>query len=632
MSNLNNLINELCPNGVEYKKIQEICDVTTDYTAAGSFGDIAKNVKYNSIPDFAQLVRTMDLKSGFTSKNQVFVDEHAFKYLWRVNLNKESLILPNIGNCGEVYYIRPSDLPYTNNVLGPNAILVRSSSVNNRFLFHLFQGEEFQTKLNKITSTTGQGKYNKTDFRNLEIPVPPLPIQEEIVRVLDNFTELTTELTTELQDRKKQYEYYRDSLLAFKSDFKKIYLGEIGKVCMCKRIMKEQTSSTGDVPFYKIGTFGKEPDAFISKELFNEYKNKYSYPKKGDILISCSGTIGRTVVFDGNDAYFQDSNIVWIDNDEKIAINRYLYYVYQLMPFKISTGGTIARLYNEGIEKAEICVPCLEVQQKIVNVLDNFEKICNDLKIGLPAEIELRQKQYEYYRDMLLTFPENDLCLSKQASKHSYNYDEINLLQYVYGFVEVKFGDIANIVRGASPRPIQNFITNSIDGVNWIKIGDVETNAKYVTKTAERITMDGAKKSRYVKKGDFILSNSMSFGRPYILKIDGCIHDGWLAISGFSNLCNSDYLYHLLSSTKIQNTMRQKASFGGAVQNLNADIVRDLDIILPSLDEQQRIVSILDKFDKYCNDISEGLPSEIKYRQQQYEYYRDKLLNFKRLN
>ena len=98
---------------------------------------------------------------------------------------------------------------------------------------------------------------------------------------------------------------------------------------MCKRIMKEETSSAGDVPFFKIGTFGREPDAYISREEFEEYKATYAYPRKGDILISAAGTIGRTVDFDGEDAYYQDSNIVWIANDESIILNRYLYYYYQ---------------------------------------------------------------------------------------------------------------------------------------------------------------------------------------------------------------------------------------------------------------------------------------------------------------
>ena len=183
-------------------------------------------------------------------------------------------------------------------------------------------------------------------------------------------------------------------------------LGDIGKVSMCKRIMKAQTSSTGDVPFFKIGTFGGEADAYISNETYEEYKKNYSFPNKGDILISAAGTIGRTVRYDGEPAYFQDSNIVWLANDESLVLNDYLYYIYQTHPWKASTGGTIARLYNDNISNAEIDVPPIEEQRRIVSLLDRFDILCNDITEGLPAEIEARQKQYEYYRDKLLTFKE----------------------------------------------------------------------------------------------------------------------------------------------------------------------------------------------------------------------------------
>ena len=186
----------------------------------------------------------------------------------------------------------------------------------------------------------------------------------------------------------------------------RISLGDIGSICMCKRILKSQTNTVSGVPFYKIGTFGKEADAYISQEIFNEYRSKYNFPKKGDVLISAAGTIGRTVVYDGKPAYFQDSNIVWIDNDESIVLNSYLCYCYELKPWKASEGGTIPRLYNDNIAKAVIAVPPVEEQKRIVSILDRFDSICNDLTSGLPAEIEARQKQYEHYRDRLLSFKE----------------------------------------------------------------------------------------------------------------------------------------------------------------------------------------------------------------------------------
>lgn len=194
--------------------------------------------------------------------------------------------------------------------------------------------------------------------------------------------------------------------------------------------------------------------------------------------------------------------------------------------------------------------------------------------------------------------------------------------------VEYKsFGDCAKIVRGASPRPIKNFITTEPDGVNWIKIGDVKPGEKYITSSAEKITLDGAKKSRPVKKGDFILSNSMSFGRPYILKIDGCVHDGWLAISEFSDSYVSDFLYYLLSSNMCQNQMKKKASFGGAVQNLNADIVRELSLPVPPLEVQQEIVYLLDDFTAKTAELLDELNREYEARKKQYNYYRSQLLD-----
>ncbi|TAH37845.1 MAG: type I restriction endonuclease subunit S [Alphaproteobacteria bacterium] len=191
------------------------------------------------------------------------------------------------------------------------------------------------------------------------------------------------------------------------------------------------------------------------------------------------------------------------------------------------------------------------------------------------------------------------------------------------GVKSSKFGDLATIVRGASPRPIQSFVTSDPDGVNWIKIGDVPPGGKYITYTKEKITKEGAEKSRYVNKGDFVLSNSMSFGRPYIMKITGCIHDGWLAISDFDKAYMSDFLYYLLSSSIVQRMMAQRAS-SGTVQNLNADIVKSLDLPVPPLEIQREIVKILDTF----TALEAELEAELEARRRQYSYYRDALLAF----
>ena len=149
-------------------------------------------------------------------------------------------------------------------------------------------------------------------------------------------------------------------------------LGEIGSVSMCRRIFKEQTSETGDIPFYKIGTFGAEPDAFISRGLFEEYKSKYPYPKKGDILISASGSIGRTVEFAGNNEYFQDSNIVWLSHDERLS-NSFLKCFYSVVKWAGIEGSTIKRLYNDNILNTVIFMPSVPEQERIGLFFENLD-------------------------------------------------------------------------------------------------------------------------------------------------------------------------------------------------------------------------------------------------------------------
>jgi type I restriction enzyme S subunit len=157
-------------------------------------------------------------------------------------------------------------------------------------------------------------------------------------------------------------------------------LGYIGNVRMCKRVLKNQTSSNGDIPFYKIGTFGSKPDAFISKKHFDEFRKKYPFPNPGDILISAAGTIGRIVVYDGMPAYFQDSNIVWISNDESIIKNEYLYHYYQVIKWSVSHGGTVARLYNDNLKnKIFIAVPPIEEQNLISIVLNDIDDLISKL-------------------------------------------------------------------------------------------------------------------------------------------------------------------------------------------------------------------------------------------------------------
>jgi len=280
--------------------------------------------------------------------------------------------------------------------------IATSNDINyllNKYLYYWMLSQKGE--IEKMYRGAGIKHPSMLSVLSMQIAIPPLQEQNRIVGILDTFTASIDNLKKQIAQRRKQYEYYRDQLLDLegKEGVEMKTLGDIGDVCMCKRIMKEQTSEKGEIPFFKIGTFGYQADAYISKELFEEYKSKYSYPRKGEILISASGTIGRSVVFDGGDAYFQDSNIVWIANDEKQVSNRYLYYFYQVAEWK-TDGGTIKRLYNYNLKSTIIPLPSLSEQQRIVDILDKFEASIQNLE----AQLSQREKQYEYYRNKLLTF------------------------------------------------------------------------------------------------------------------------------------------------------------------------------------------------------------------------------------
>ena len=381
MSRLDELIRNLCPDGVEFRKLGEISQYCKERIDASTVDKTC----YVGVENLLQNKQGKTLSSAVPTTGQVIAFSFGDILIGNIRpyLKKIWLANCNGGTNGDVL-----------------AIHITDSGMLPEFLYYVLSSDSFFHYDMQYAKGSKMPRGSKEAVLQYITPVPPLPVQRKIVRILDNFTELTAELAA----RKKHYEYYTEQLMNFGDNVKVLTLGEIGSVKMCKRIMKSQTNTEGGIPFYKIGTFGKEPDAFISEEVFEEYKEKYSYPKKGDILISCSGTIGRTVVFDGEPAYFQDSNIVWLEHDGTLVTNKYLQYCYKKQPWQISTGGTIARLYNDNILKAQIPVPPIEEQERIVGILDRFDALCNDLTSGLPAEIEARTKQYEYYRDKLLTF------------------------------------------------------------------------------------------------------------------------------------------------------------------------------------------------------------------------------------
>lgn len=254
-------------------------------------------------------------------------------------------------------------------------------------------GEAQGTSIKGITSK---------EIKLIKLHIPSLTEQQKIAsllsliderittqsKIIEGLKELKASLSKQLFSRK--FRFKDENGMDF-PEWEEKSLGEVGDVKMCKRIFNEQTTPEGDIPFYKIGSFGRKADAYISKDLYLEYKNKFSFPQKGEILISAAGTIGRTIVYNGEDAYYQDSNIVWIQNDNTVVSNEFLYYILQIVKYN-TEGGTIQRLYNNILRTTKFNCPSLAEQRKIANFLSNI-----DSKIEVETktfELQKRQKQY----------------------------------------------------------------------------------------------------------------------------------------------------------------------------------------------------------------------------------------------
>ncbi|WP_318425112.1 restriction endonuclease subunit S [Photobacterium leiognathi] len=174
--------------------------------------------------------------------------------------------------------------------------------------------------------------------------------------------------------------YQKTEIGVIPKSWQSLYLGDLAEIRMCKRVLSWQTSKSGPIPFFKIGTFGGQPDAFISNSLYNDFKKKFSFPHKGDVLISAAGTIGKTVVYDGEDAYFQDSNIVWLEADKTKILNEYLYHYYKVINWASTEGSTISRLYNGIIKASPIATPPLKEQIAIANALSDVDALLTELE------------------------------------------------------------------------------------------------------------------------------------------------------------------------------------------------------------------------------------------------------------
>ena len=459
-----------------------------------------------------------------------------------------------------------------------------------------------------------EGNYKRhwSKARTTLIPIPQSEeIQEKIVQILDKFTDYVTELTSELTSRKKQYSFYRDKLLSFEDE---VYQVEWK---MLKEFLKKGKGTKITASQMKLLHKDSAPIRIFAGGKTYADVNYGDIPDKDihteeAIVVKSRGIID----FEYCTKPFSFKNEFWSYSSDDENINlRYIYHylIHNKEHFQtIANNMQMPQISSNDTEKFKIPVPSLEIQSRIVQVLDNFDSVCNDLNIGLPKEIELRQKQYEYFREKLLTF----LAEGEYTESRVEEWDNsalIKLLQWVFGPIRVELGSVFEVIAGGDiPK----------NGISAIETE--EYRYPILSNGINEKSLYGWTNQARIKNPSLTVSARGTIGwtsyreKPFfpIVRL--------LVLTPKINL-NLKYAYYFMKS--IENNYEIPQS---GIPQLTKPMIQSKIITLPPLEEQSSIVSILDNFNTLTDSLSKGLPKEIELRQKQYEYWREQLLNFTR--
>lgn len=370
-------------------------------------------------------------------------------------------------------------------------------------------------------------------------------------------------------------------------------LGELSEIRMCKRIFADQTSKNGDIPFFKIGTFGGAPDAYITRELFENYKTRFSYPQKGDVLISAAGTLGRTVVFDGKKAYFQDSNIVWLDINKEKLCNEYLNHYYRIIKWASSEGSTISRLYNGIIKSTVIVYPSVPEQRRISEVISDVDEAIVSLEKLLAKKRAIKQGAMQE----LLTG-------KRRLPGFTGEWKKLNLM--AESKVKARIG-----WQGLKKTEyLDNGYAILVTGTDFENGRISWETCHFVDKP--RYELD---KNIQVKNGDILITKDGSLGKTAIvqgLTKPATLNSGVFVVRPVLDSYSPEFVFYILSSFVFKDFL-DKLSAGSTIVHLYQKDLSNFDFeIPPSIEEQQAIATILSDID---NEIAELEQKLAKYRQ-----------------
>lgn len=382
MSRLDELIAELCPEGVEYMTIKCCIKKVNNIKWAEHTG---KNFRYIDLT-------SVDIDTHEILETQQINNETAPSRAQQI-VYKDDVLLGTTRPMLKRFCTVPENYDGEICSTGFCVLRVNGEKVISRYLYHVISSANFFDYVEKFQKGASYPAISDADVKNYKFPVPPLEVQREIVQILDKFTLLSAELSA----RRKQYEYYRNKMLTFTDKTKKLPLSEIADVFRGDYITKKG-STVGNIP---VILDGKEPAYYIDKANHD-----------GEIVVIARSGVSAGFVSYWNEPIYVTDGFGY-EAKKDVAIPKYLYYVLKRKEQELSDmkrGAGVPHVSGEKLAKVELSVPDLAIQERLVEVLDNFESICNDLSIGLPAEIEARQKQYEYYRDLLFNLRRQEIA------------------------------------------------------------------------------------------------------------------------------------------------------------------------------------------------------------------------------
>ena len=391
-------------------------------------------------------------------------------------------------------------------------------------------------------------------------------------------------------------------------------LGEIGKISMCKRILKSQTNEFSGIPFYKISTFGGTPTVYIDEKVYLEYKEKYSYPKKGDILISAAGTIGKTVIFDGEDSYFQDSNIVWIENDESKVTNQFLYYFLQTNPFITTNGSTIKRLYNDNLRDTKIPnVPSIQQQNQITDILGTLDKkIQTNNQIN--QELEAMAKTLYDYWFVQFDFPDQNGKPYKSSGGKMVYHPELKR-EIPEGWGVEKLGELAQFKNGINYEKT----SSGSEKVKIINVRNISSSTIFINQTdLDEIFLENDKSTNFiVNEGMILITRSGIPGATRLVsELEAkTVYSGFIIASEVNDLIYKNLIFYYLKNVE---EVLKNQSAGTIMKNISQSVLTDMTVSLPPQ-------NVLLKFNSIVDNLLEQMKN-VQRQNQELTQLRDWLL------